>query len=370
MGHILGGTPRSVPSSLVGEPVASAQRKPHVASTQRTPAHALGDSHRGPYCEVMLTRPAADATDRPASEVLVLGSANMDVILRVPSLPAAGDTALGGDAEFRPGGKGANQAVAAALAGSRVSLAGCLGADAQAAAIRAALAAAGVDHAALRSVPDRNTGLAVVLVDADGENAIAVSPGANAAVQRADVQRLRERIASADVLLMQLEVPVEAVVAAAEVAAEVSTLVMLNLSPPIQLAATTLQRIGVLVVNRSEAEFLLGEKLPDVASMVLAAQRLRDLGPVSAVVTAGGLGAAFADSADTGHVPAVLVPVVDTAGAGDAFAGVLAAGLSSGLALRDAVERAVRAGAAAVQVPGAQLTSLPRFTAGEGVRTL
>ncbi|HYN94349.1 MAG TPA: ribokinase [Pilimelia sp.] len=297
---------------------------------------------------------------RAVGGLLVLGSLNMDVTVRVDGLPRTGETVLGEDAAFRPGGKGANQAVAAAVAGADVRFAGCVGADPDGQALRAALVRAGVDVTLLRSTDRRRTGLAVVLVDRSGHNAIAVSPGANHAVVVEEVNRLDAELRRADVLLMQMELPVDVVVRAVELAEAVGTPVILNLAPPTRVPPAVLARLAVLVVNEPEAEFLLGEALSDLATVRAAASRLRALGPAAVVVTAGARGAVVDDGSGVVHVPAVPVEVVDTTGAGDAFVGALAADISRGTAVRDAVYRAVAVAADAVQTAGAQLTRAER----------
>jgi ribokinase len=289
--------------------------------------------------------------------LLVLGSLNTDLVLRVPALPTGGETVLGEDTGTSPGGKGANQAVAAALAGAEVTMAGRVGHDDRAATVLAALDEAGVDSSCVTAT-GRSTGLAVVLVTEDGENAIVVAPGANHAVEAADVDGLRDRIAGARLLLLQLELPIDVVARAARVAAEVGTPVVLNLAPAAEVAAEVLEDLAVLVVNRSEAAFLVGEPVPDRAAVRRAAELLRDRGPAAVVVTAGADGAVLADADGTTEVEATPVEVVDTTGAGDAFVGVLAARLTQGRSLRAALEDAGRAAAAAVQVHGARLTSL------------
>lgn len=299
-----------------------------------------------------------DMTQNPSGRVAVLGSANMDLVLRVSALPLAGQTVLGEDAALHPGGKGANQAVAAALAGAPVWLAGCLGDDGHGTAIRDALGHAGVQTHFLRTAPGRSSGHAVVLVTPDGENAIAVSPGANHAVSVEDVEALMDELRPGDVLLLQLELPVAVVERAIAGAAGLGVRVILNLAPAGHLRKEVLERVDVLVVNRSEAEYLLGVELADECEFPDAVRGLRELGPAAVVLTAGGAGAFFSDADGMHHVPALPVEVVDTAGAGDAFVGVLAAELSRDRSLGSSVEVAAAAGAAAVRTHGAQLTTL------------
>jgi ribokinase len=293
--------------------------------------------------------------DESVGEVLVVGSANMDLLIRVDALPAAGETLLGADAVWRPGGKGANQAVAAALGGARVRMVGAVGADAHGEAVRKALSSAGVDISLLRRQDAVETGMAVVLVARDGENAIVVSPGANSTLTSADAQAAAG-LKAGDVLLVQMEVPAEVVVEAVAAAAAAGSRSVLNLAPAAGIERSCLEQVDVLVVNESEAEFLLGRGLPDAGARRGGADELRQLGPASVVLTAGGDGAVLADSAGVRDVPALAVEVVDTAGAGDAFVGVLCAELARGETLDAAVVAATRAGAVAVQSPGAQLT--------------
>ncbi len=300
---------------------------------------------------------ARDA-ERVDADVLVLGSANMDVVMPVSALPRSGETVLGEDVVLRPGGKGANQAVAAALADARVAIAGCVGDDDYGTTTREALVQAGVDVTLLRATTHRRTGLAVVLVAPDGENAIAVASGANHALVPADVDQWASAIRGAGVLLMQMELPIDVVVRAIDIAADAGTAVVLNLAPAVDVPRAVLERIAVLVVNRAEATYLLGEDLPDLERLRCAADRLRGLGPGAVVVTAGGEGAVFADAGGVVHLPAAPVDVVDTSGAGDAFVGVLAAAVSGGRTLADAVTEASEAGAVAVQSRGARLTRL------------
>ncbi len=296
----------------------------------------------------------------PGGGVLVIGSVNMDMVLRVDALPAAGETVLAQDAVLVAGGKGANQAVAAVLAGASVRLAGRVGDDGHAARVRETLERAGVGLDLLQEVAGRATGLAVVLVAADGENAIAVSPGANHALTAGDVDRLRADVRRADVVLMQMELPVEVVLRAAEVAAEEGTRVVLNLAPAAEVPDSLLAAVDVLVVNRTEAGHLLGRAPVDRDELLRAAGDLRARGPAAVVITDGADGVVVADEASTAHRPAASAgEVVDTSGAGDAFVGVLAAALSGGAGLVEAVGPALAAGAAAVGVEGAQLTRLP-----------
>jgi ribokinase len=278
----------------------------------------------------------------------------MDLTLRVEALPAPGETVLGGEPTSSPGGKGANQAVAAARAGAHVAFVGCVGGDPEGEAIAADLAAAGVSTTQLRTSNEHRTGLAVVLVAPSGENQIVVAPGANHRLRADDVDRARALVSSASVLLVQLEVPLDVVRHAIKVASECGTTVLLNLSPATPLDADTLRLVDVLIVNRTEAAFLLDQPPTDGMPLGDVANLLRRLGPAAVVLTAGAGGAVCATEEGVVRIDPLPVTVVDTTGAGDAFAGALAAELSRGAGLEAAATVANAAGAAAVQRHGAQ----------------
>ena len=291
-----------------------------------------------------------DRGDRPL-DVVVLGSTNLDLTLTVEALPAPGDTVLGGDPVRRAGGKGGNQAVAAARAGARTAFLGCVGNDPEGTVLIDDLAAYGIDVTGVRTVADPS-GLAVILVNSDGENQIAVAAGANFRLQADDVDAWRPVISAARVLVLQLEIPPAVVERAVAIAADAGTMVMLNLSPAMAVAAGTLARVDVLVVNRTEADFAAGRPAGTEPAELAAA--LRTLGPTAVVVTAGADGAICTDASATAHVPALRVPVRDTTGAGDAFAGTLAARLATGASLADAGRAAAVAAAQTVQHVGAR----------------
>ena len=273
--------------------------------------------------------------------VAVVGSINLDVVVAVQRHPAPGETVIGGDRRELPGGKGANQAVAAARLGASVALVGRVGDDAAGAGLRDGLAAEGVDVAHVVVDRDAPTGMALIAVDAAGENTIVVSPGANARVGPADVERAGDVLAAAAVTLIQHEIPPEAVRAA--VAAAGGT-VVLNPAP----ARALVEPIDVLVPNRLELE-ALADKAGDPEEL---ARGLRDARAV--VVTLGADGALVVEGDRATTVAAPSVRAVDTTGAGDAFCGALAQALAGGAALADAVRWAVAAAAVSVTREGAQ----------------
>jgi ribokinase len=286
-------------------------------------------------------------------EVAVVGSLNLDLVVRVPRLPGPGETVSGDDVFRNPGGKGANQAVAAARLGRRVAMVGRVGDDEAGRDLLGSLEADAVDTSQVRVVAGVPSGTAFITVSEDGENQIVVSPGANARLTPEDVGGAGAALRAAAVTLLQLEIPLEAVAAAARAA---GGRVVLNPAPVRALPPELLAEVDVLVPNRVELAQLAEGPVPEtVAEAVRLAGRL----PARAVVvTLGADGCLVVEDGDAGHVPAVPVRAVDTTAAGDAFCGGLADALAGGATLEDAARRAVRVAAAACLRPGAQ-ASLP-----------
>ena len=295
-------------------------------------------------------------TKRP--QVTVLGSLNMDISVTVPRLPGPGATALGSAARFTPGGKGANQAVAAARLGADVRMVGCVGDDDFGRQLLAALRDEGIDADAVRTLTSVPTGLAMIAVDQAGENLIIVAPGANHQVGPVDV----DKASNHDILVISAEIPAPAVTRAlARPGPKI-----LNLAPApdnaAELVATAGEHLDWLVVNESEAAAVLGRPVSGLASAKQAATELTAKGPRHAVVTAGAHGAALAsaDAPDGTHtIEGFKVTAVDTVGAGDTFVGALAVALAAGVPPPEAVRAAAAAGAAAVTRHGAQ-AAMPR----------
>jgi ribokinase len=287
-------------------------------------------------------------------DVVVVGSVNHDLGIGLDRTPQPGETVLGDDVVWAPGGKGANQAVGCARLGLRVALVGAVGRDASGEALAATLASEGVDLSHLARV-DAPTGLAVVLVDRAGESTIVVSPGANAALSTDAIDAASPLLEAAGVVLCQLEVPVETVQRAADRAGGI---VVLNPAPAQPLPAELLERVDVLVPNRHELAHLVGAPVPTTAEEVAAtARQLR--GPQVVVVTLGADGALVVEQGRTTHVAAVPVTPVDTTAAGDSFCAALAAGLLAGQPVVAAVTDAVRVAAVTTLRRGA-LHALPR----------
>jgi ribokinase len=293
--------------------------------------------------------------------IVVVGSANMDMVLRVQQLPRPGETVSGHGFETLPGGKGANQAVAAARLGAEVHFVGCLGSDVFGTQMRARLQAEGVKVDQLSTV-NGPTGIAIVLVDdATGQNSIAIEAGANAALSVEHVEAAAGTIAAASMLVCQLESPLPAVRRAIAIAHAAGVPVLLNPAPVQPLPPQLLQQVSLLVPNESEAAVLAGQTPDEPFDEVRAAERLRRLGAGTVIVTLGERGVhVAAPGGATRHEAQRVAQVVDTTGAGDTFIGALAAArCRDGLALHDAVAFAQRAAAFSVSRRGA-MSAMPR----------
>lgn len=302
--------------------------------------------------------------------IVVVGSLNVDLVVPVERFPRPGETLLGGDYARHRGGKGANQAVAAARAGGSVRMIGRVGDDAFGAWLRAGLDADGVDHRSVVALPDAPTGVAFISVDADGQNVIIVSPGANGRLSAQDLAP--GAFDGAGVVLLQLEVPLEATLRAAQLAHAAGARVVLNLAPAAALDAAQLRHVDVLVVNESEAALLLGIETAALADRPEEAARALTTRVPTAIVTLGAAGSAWATRATPtaeaawGRVAGYRVAAVDTTAAGDAFVGALAAALDRGTPIERALQFGNAAGALAVTVRGAQ-PSLPTAAAIEAL---
>lgn len=285
-------------------------------------------------------------------DLLVVGSANADLVIRVERRPAPGETVLGSDLAVHPGGKGGNQAVAAARLGARTALLARVGDDAHGRMLLDAQRAAGTDTTGVL-VGGAPTGVALITVDTSGDNSIVVSPGANARLTPADVRASEALVAGARVVSTQLEIPLETVAELVRILPSDGRLV-LNPSPPAPLPAEVLAACDPLVVNEHEARFILGDEAGEAPEQW--ARGLSALGPRSVVITLGAAGAFVAGPDDGGgvRVAGPRVEAVDTTGAGDAFTAALAWRLGLGESLVEAARYAVRVGAAAVTRQGAQ----------------
>lgn len=285
--------------------------------------------------------------------VLVIGSLNMDLVARCQRLPHIGETVFGEDFFTAAGGKGANQAVAAARLGARVAMAGCLGADQFGRDLAAGLSRAGVNVDALATV-DRATGTALITVDASGANTIIVISGANSACDTALVDRALSRSAAPGVLLLQHEIPEAANRHAIETARAAGWFVMLNPAPSRPIAPDLLPLIDIIAPNESEAAWITGRQVTSRSEASAAARHLLNLGARAVLVTVGADGVIYCDATTTLHCPAVAVQAVDTTAAGDAYIGALAAALAEHRPLSDSLGFAAAAAAISVTRLGAQ----------------
>ncbi|MGD8626690.1 MAG: ribokinase [Anaerolineae bacterium] len=293
-----------------------------------------------------------------SAKITVVGSLNMDLVARAARLPQPGETILGHDFRTVPGGKGANQAVAAARLGARVTMVGRVGDDAFGDQLIENLAASGVDHSLVGRDAQAATGVALIVVDDGGQNSIVVAPGANGRLTPSDVEAAEAAIAGSDALLLQLESPLESVVRAAEMAHAHGVRVILNPAPARALPASLLSRVEVLIPNESEAALLASMPAGDRAEATAAALALQKRGVGQVVVTLGARGALLAGGEGVTHFAAFAVTPVDTTAAGDAFVGSFAVALAEGRSPAGAVRRGNAAGALAASKPGAQ-PSLP-----------
>ncbi|MFI8439246.1 ribokinase [Streptomyces rochei] len=284
-------------------------------------------------------------------DLLVVGSANADLVIGVERRPGAGETVLGTDLAVHPGGKGANQAVAAARLGARTALLARVGDDDYGRLLLDSQRAAGVDTVGVL-VGGAPTGVALITVDPSGDNSIVVSPGANGRLAPGDVRAAASLFHASRVVSTQLEVPLETVVEVVRSLAPGSRFV-LNPSPPLPLPREVLDACDPLIVNEHEAKVILGDACvsdrPEDWARILLAK-----GPRSVVVTLGAEGALVASGAEVSRVPSVKVDAVDTTGAGDAFTAALAWRLGTGASLAQAAAYAARVGAVAVTRAGAQ----------------
>ncbi|MBS0447927.1 MAG: ribokinase [Proteobacteria bacterium] len=289
--------------------------------------------------------------DRP---VVVIGSLNMDLVVRVPRMPAAGETLTGDGYATAPGGKGANQAVAVARMGAPVAMVGCVGRDAHGAELRAGLEADGIDTTQVRAHDDAHSGVAVIVVEATGQNRIVLAPGANALLDAVAINFAGAMIERAALVVLQLEVPLPTVLHAAKRARRVGVPVLLNAAPAVALPDDLWQAIDILVVNESEAALLAGTDVVDADSAVRAAGALRERGPATVIVTLGALGVVLVDAHGVIVQPAHAVTAIDTTAAGDTFIGAYAAARREGWSNADALSLGQAASALCVTRRGAQ----------------
>lgn len=291
----------------------------------------------------------------------------MDLVAQAERLPRAGETLLGQSFATVPGGKGANQAVAAARLGGQVAMIGCVGADAYGHALRQALADEGIDCQGVRVAEDVATGIAMIVVDANSQNAIVIVAGGNGQLESSDIERFDGLLQAADVVVCQLEIPYPVVAFVLQRAHEAGKTVILNPAPVTgPLPSQWLGWIDYLIPNETEAQALTGLAVNSVAEAEQAASLLREAGAGKIIVTLGERGVLFADGVQSRHSPGRRVRAVDTTAAGDTFVGGFAAALARGLDESQAIAFGQAAAALSVTRAGAQ-PSIPTLAQVEQV---
>lgn len=294
------------------------------------------------------------------NKILVIGSINYDLVVFTQRHPLPGETILGLNFQTFPGGKGANQAIAAARLGGNVEMIGNIGDDGFGEELLQNLRANQVDTVHIRRVSE-STGTAHITVNANGQNSIVVVPGANATLRIQDIDALRDTILSASVLVLQLEVPLEVVIQAIDIAYASGITILLNPAPAIPIPEETLRKTTYLIPNESELALLSGLQTNDLDGCRMAAQHLLSMGCKQIIITRGEHGAFYFNKTQEIFTPSFPVQVVDTTAAGDAFIGGLSVALAEKLDLHTTLIKASAAGALAVTKAGAQ-TSLPDKT--------
>jgi len=290
--------------------------------------------------------------------ILVIGSSNVDLIMQVPHLPKPGETVTGGNFSQVFGGKGANQALAAAFAGGNVTFVTCVGSDSYGSSIHDNMTSAGIRPDCIFTEQDVASGTAIILVGAEGENCIGIAPGANYRMSTRHIDQAAELIQAADLVVLQYEIPTETLYYAIERAKQAGKNVMFNLAPALPFREDYLPRLDYLLVNEHEAESLVNFPLDSPTQVERAAAELLAKGPHTVIITLGPSGAFVATQNEKSLVPAFSVTAVDTTAAGDVFAGSLAVALVESRPLLESVHFASAAAAIAVTRLGAQ-TSIP-----------
>jgi ribokinase len=305
-------------------------------------------------------------------KIVVVGSLHMDLTVKAEKIPRIGETVLGKHFKMSPGGKGANQAVAAARLGADVILVGRVGADVFGRELIKNSKESGIDTTYIVEDRETATGVALIMVDEKGNNVIAIASGADLKCCREDIHRAEEVIKSSDIVLIQLEIPLPVVEYAIDKAFREEVKVILNPSPAQQLHDELLRKVYVLTPNEREAEVLSGCKVTSVKAAKKVAEKIRERGVENVIVTIGKNGAIMATKDETVHVKGIEVDAVDATGAGDAFCGALAVAISSGKELKEAVVYSNCAGALATTKIGAQealptTPELERFMKNKGL---
>lgn len=292
------------------------------------------------------------------NKIVVIGSCNTDMVVKSKRLPVPGETILGGTFFMNPGGKGANQAVAAVRLGGNVTFIAKTGNDLFGRQSIELYNSEGICADHIFSDPEHPSGVALITVDDSGENCIVVASGANASLSPDDIRKVEKEVESADIVLLQLEIPLETVEYAAELANKYGAKVILNPAPACSLSDDLLKSLYIITPNKTEAEILSGIKVTNWKSAREAADVISSKGVDIVVITLGSLGALIKDGKEYHEVPAFKVSAVDTTAAGDTFNGALCVGLSEGMSILEAVKMASKASSITVTRMGAQ-SSIP-----------
>ncbi|MCM2445741.1 ribokinase [Rahnella sp. CG8] len=287
-------------------------------------------------------------------KLVVLGSINADHILNINHFPQPGETVIGKQYTVAFGGKGANQAVAAGRSGADISFIACVGDDDIGERVRKQLASDHIDTHPIEAIKDTTTGVALIFVNAEGENVIGIDAGANKAVTPEYLDRYKQQVIGASALLMQLESPLETVIAASKIAKDNGTQVILNPAPACELPDELLARVDIITPNETEAEKLTGIKVDSNEDAARAANALHDKGITTVIITLGSKGIWLSQNGEGKLVAGFRVKAVDTIAAGDTFNGALVTALLEGKPMDSAVRFAHAAAAIAVTRPGAQ----------------
>lgn len=295
------------------------------------------------------------------SKILVIGSSNTDMVICTGHLPLPGETVIGGTFFMNPGGKGANQAVTVARLGGRVSFICKTGSDIFGHQANQLFNEEGIDTSYVFSDTKNPSGVALITVDTDAENCIVVAPGANAHLTPNDLKRSAEAVEAADIILLQLEIPMQTVEAAAAMAYRLGKKVVLNPAPASKLSAGLLETLYAITPNETEAEAISGIRITDERTAEEAARKIASMGVCNVIITLGAKGALVFDGEHCEVVPAYKIQAVDTTAAGDVFNGALVVALSEGRTLPEAVRFACKASAISVTRSGAQ-NSVPYRT--------
>lgn len=291
-------------------------------------------------------------------KIVVIGSCNTDMVINLERLPMPGETLIGGKFFMNPGGKGANQAVAAARLGGKVDFVAKVGNDPFGNKAKEQYKAEGIDVRHILTDEEQPSGVALIMVDAHGENCIAVASGANAQLLPADIDRAKEVIHEADIILMQLETPMKTVEYVARMGKEAGKKVILNPAPAHALSDGLMKSLHMLIANETEAEFISGTQITNMDSVARAADIITSKGVENVVITLGSKGAFIKEKGNYHQVPAQKVKAVDATAAGDTFCGAVCVALAEGRRITEAVEFANRCAAVTVTRMGAQ-SSIP-----------